>query len=179
MRHSKLLAYLFDPLETHAQGNLFFKIFLKEVGLPQEYSEIEYKVKREVAQEESRIDIEIISKKGGENGFIIHIENKVGDPPKKEQIEREYRDLLKKANTMGISENRTYGFLLSIKKPEEKIPFKWIGWDKIAKCLKIFKEEAQAQNVKFIIKQYLECVEKNIIKERIKREKEEENEEIE
>jgi len=99
-----------------------------------------------------------------EKGFIIHIENKVGDTPKREQIEREYRDLVKKANAMGMPESRKHGFLLSIKEPEKEIPFKWIGWDIIAKCLLTFIKEAKAERTRWIAEQYLECIKKNIIK---------------
>lgn len=166
IRHSSFIAYLFDPLETHAQENLFFKIFLKELGLPEQYAEIEYKVRPGVAYNESIIDIEIISKMRGEKGFIIHIENKVRDVPKMEQIERESRDLVKKAKVMGIPENRMHGFLLSVKNgaPLKVKQFKWIGWDIIAKCLVTLLGEAKAERTRWAAEQYLECIKKNIIK---------------
>lgn len=181
LRHSKFLAYLFNPLETHAQGNLFFEIFLSEVGLPKEYAKIDYKVKTEETHEESRIDIEIVSKKGGEDGFIIHIENKVGAVPDREQIEREGRDLEEKANALQIPENRRHAFLLSV---EDKIDlggtfFKWMGWSGITRCLDAFTKRAQAEKTKWVAEQYLECIRKHIIKERVKIEEEVKNEETE
>lgn len=155
LQHSKFLAYLFDPLETHAQENLFFKIFLKELGLPEDYAQIDYKVKTEVTGDESRIDIEISRMKS----FIIHIENKVGDFPKREQIERESEDLLEKANAMGIPKNCRHGYLLSVKNEVnlDGTQFKWIGWDKIAKCLVTFIKEAKAERARWVAEQYLEC----------------------
>jgi hypothetical protein len=171
-QHSKFLIWLFKPLETHAQENLFFKIFLKEVGLPEEYAQIDYKVKPEVKHKESRIDIEIMSKKGGEQGFIIHIENKVGIAPNREQIEKENRDLEKKAKAMRIHENRKHGFLLSVVEFKD-IPFKWIGWDKIVKCLVTFINEAKADRAKWAAEQYLKCIKKNILKVKIKPKEEE------
>lgn len=168
IRHSKFLAYLFDPLETHAQGSLFFEIFLSEINLPFEYTQVEYRVKPEVQYEESRIDIEIISKRGGAQGFIIHIENKVGAMPYREQIVRENRTLQKKADSMDIPNERRHGFLLSPEKPDEDLLvrtlFKWIGWDIIAKCLENFINAAQAEKAKWAAEQYLECIRKNIIK---------------
>ncbi|MEO0094121.1 MAG: PD-(D/E)XK nuclease family protein [candidate division WOR-3 bacterium] len=180
LRHSKFLAYLFDPLETHAQGNLFFKIFLKELGLPEDYTQIDYKVKTEETGDESRIDIEIMSKTRGEKGFMIHIENKVGDAPKRKQIERESRDLLIKADAMGIPKNCRHGYLLSVKNEVnlDGTQFKWIGWGKIAKCLETFIREAKAERARWVAEQYLECIEKHILKE-ITKEEEVKNEETE
>ncbi len=169
IRHTRFIAYLFNPLETHAQGNLFFKIFLKEVSLTEEYVENDYEVKTEETSDESKIDIEIISKKLGADGFIIHIENKVSAGVDRKQIEREYRDLEKKANAIRIPESRKHGFLLSVKEPEEKIPFQWIGWHQIAICLETFSKEAKAERAKWAAEQYLECIKKNIIKTKTKK----------
>lgn len=165
-QHSKFLIWLFDPLETHAQGNLFFKIFLKEVSLAEEYAQIDYKVKPEVKHEESRIDIEIIGIKNDVKKFIIHIEVKVTASPTERQIEKESRDLVKKANAMGIPENCKHGYLLSIKNEVSLngTQFKWIGWDMIEKCLVTFIREAKAERARRIAEQYLECIKKNIIK---------------
>lgn len=83
VRHSKFLAWLLGPEETHAQGNLFFKHFLKSAELPVKYADLPYKVKTEVNHEESRIDIEIKSEKN----FLIHIENKVSASEGYEQLQ--------------------------------------------------------------------------------------------
>ncbi|MGQ9701642.1 MAG: PD-(D/E)XK nuclease family protein [bacterium] len=167
IKHSKFLAYLFDPLETHAQASLFFEIFLKELNLPQEYSQHDYKVQTEVAQDESRIDIEIISKTRGEQGFIIHIENKVTAMPQREQIQREDRDLQKKAEGMNILNANRHGFLLSSEKPDEDLlkgtSFRWIDWRTIANCLENFIKRAQAEKARWTAEQYLSCIEENII----------------
>jgi len=182
LRHSRFLSFLLDPLESHAQGNLFFRVFLEATHLPIEYAQLEYVVKPEVKYNESRIDIEMRSKKGGERGFIIHIENKVGAAPYRDQIERENRDLLRAADAMCIPDERRHGFLLCREKPQDDLLagtlFKWIGWDKIINCLESFVKGAHAERAKWAAEQYLKCIRDNILRE-ISEEKEVRNAEIE
>ncbi|MEO0136427.1 MAG: PD-(D/E)XK nuclease family protein [candidate division WOR-3 bacterium] len=183
LRHSRFIAYLLDPLATHAQGKLFFEIFLKKLNLPPDYAQDDnYRVQPEVQHAESRIDIEITHKRGCGRKFIIHIENKVGSMPDKSQIDKENRDLIKEAKSMEIPNENRHGFLLSPEDPGAEFfagtVFKWLGWDTVAECLKDFINQAQAEKAKWMAGQYLECIEKNIIK--AKREKEEvKNAEIE
>jgi len=181
IKHSKFLAFLLDPSETHAQGNLFFKIFLNQLKLPVEYSESKYTVKKEVSGDESRIDIRIKSKEFGEKGFIIDIENKVGAGISNEQLKRESEDLEKEAKIRGIPDSRRHGFLLSVKKNEEALKethFDWMSWKQIVNCLEVFiKKQAQAPRAIWAAEQYVKCIEKHIIKEILKIEEEENNNE--
>ena len=63
IRHSMVLAWLLDhdmlKLGTHAQGNLGFRLFLSEFDLPIDYAGCKYWVRREVAGDESIVDVEI------------------------------------------------------------------------------------------------------------------------
>ena len=79
VRHSMALAWLLDRdwrrFGTHAQGNLGLQLFLKEfkeLALPPNYADVNYRVRREVASDESIVDVEIACR----GHFIIHIENK-------------------------------------------------------------------------------------------------------
>ncbi|MBS4014967.1 MAG: PD-(D/E)XK nuclease family protein [Candidatus Latescibacteria bacterium] len=180
IRHSKFLAFLLDPLETHAQGNLFFKIFLEEINLPIEYAESKYTVKKEVKGEESIVDIRIRSKESGENGFVIYIENKTKSAVGENQIINESKDLNKAAKISEIPDSRKHGFLLSVKKDEEALKgtyFNWISWKQIVKCLDKFIEQSQAIKVKWAAEQYMKCIEKHVIKEVLKTERKEINNE--
>ena len=71
--HSDILAWLLDPHGSHAQGNIGFRLFLKQMNLPEEFASKNYRVIRELSGEESQLDIVIEA----EGKFIIGIENKI------------------------------------------------------------------------------------------------------
>ena len=50
--HSNILAWLFDPYETHSQGDLFFKAFLDYFNYEVTYSDFDYQVRREFSGNE-------------------------------------------------------------------------------------------------------------------------------
>ena len=98
--HSKILAWLLDRRimhGTHAQGSLFFRLFLEELrtdlGIePSQithYAEQLYWVSPEVSGDKSRVDIEIAAY----GQFVIHIENKIAAIEGPEQTKREWEDL--------------------------------------------------------------------------------------
>ncbi|MBM3315724.1 hypothetical protein FJY71_07815, partial [candidate division WOR-3 bacterium] len=130
--HSKFLAWLLDPDETHEQGTLFFRALLRQVGLPEDYAAAEYDVRREQQGEESRIDVVVASRRRGARGFVIYVENKVTAKLGHRQIEREAQDLIAEAKMKEIPRWRTHGLLLT---PEPEQPrsrlFRRIGWDTI------------------------------------------------
>jgi len=170
IKHSKFLAWLFNSWETHAQGNLFFKLFLEEIQLPLKYSESPYDVKPEVTRDESRIDIEISSVSRGSNAFVIHIENKVGAALTDEQLSREYADLQRAGLEKETTANNVHGFVLSIDEPDislSKYNFRWISWKTMGYMINGYIKKAEAQKTRWVAQQYLECIEQNIIKEHI------------
>jgi hypothetical protein len=160
VKHSKFLAWLLDPEETHAQGNLFFKHFLKSAELPIKYADLPYKVKTEVNHEESRIDIEIKSEKN----FLIHIENKVSASEGDEQLQRETRDLERKRMELKIRSENAHALYLI---PKGKLPdraekFQVLYWRKIADAVRIFENDAKAERAKWVAEQYLYSINKHI-----------------
>jgi hypothetical protein len=172
VRHSKFVAWLFDSWETHAQGNLFFRLFLEKVRLPLKYAEIRYDVKTEVTRDESRIDIEIASVNRGSKSFVIHIENKVNAILTDNQISREYADLQRAKLEKGASGSNVHGFVLSIDEPDislSKYKFRWISWKTMAIILNKYIKSAEAERTRWAAQQYLECIEKNVVKEHIMR----------
>lgn len=93
--HSMLLAWLLDRdirrFGTHAQGSLGFRLFLEECGLPVGYATANYDVRREVAGDQSRIDVRVEAR----GRFIVDIENKITS------------SLLRKATTKPIANGVT------------------------------------------------------------------------
>lgn len=160
VKHSKFLAWLLDPEETHAQGNLFFKHFLKSAELPIKYADLPYKVKTEVNHEESRIDIEIKSEKN----FLIHIENKVSASEGDEQLQRETRDLERKRMELKVRYENAHALYLipKGKLPDKAEKFQALYWRKVADAVKIFENDAKADRAKWVAEQYLYSINKHI-----------------
>lgn len=109
LRHSRVIAWLLNPRESHGLGAYFLRGFLSQAVV----SAIEREIKCvsftpadvdgwkftnvEVARERHNIDILLID---GSNGFVCPIENKVGSDERSDQlsryldtVEREYKGL--------------------------------------------------------------------------------------
>ncbi len=161
--HSRFLAYLLSPNEDHAQNNLFFRIFLRQTGLPAWWADVEFDAVVQKQGEESRIDIEVASKEDGSRGFVVHIENKVTASPGVRQIEREGADMERCAIRKRLPAGHAQGFLLM---PHATTPahrwFRWIGWSTIEMCLTEFIRRASANRAKFAAEQYLLCMRKHV-----------------
>ncbi len=161
VRHSKFLAWLLDHEGTHAQGNLFFRYFLKFAELDVTYADVPYKVKTEVKHEESRIDIEIKSEKN----FLIHIENKVSASEGDMQLLRETKDLERKSSELEVNPKNAHALYLT---PEGELPdeagkFKALSWRRVADAVKVFVSEAKAERAKWVAKQYSHSIKKHIM----------------
>jgi hypothetical protein len=93
IRHSMMLAWFLAhdlrKLGTHAQGNLGFRLFLSEFGLPIDYADCKYWVRREVVGDESIVDVEVACR----GRFLIHIENKIWSCEGTDQTDREWSEV--------------------------------------------------------------------------------------
>jgi len=161
VKHSRFLAWLLDTEETHAQGNLFFKYFLKSAELPVKYADVPYKVKTEVKHKESRIDIEIKSEKN----FLIHIENKVSASEGDEQLQRETRDLERKIRELEVSSENAHALYLipQGELPDEAGKFEVLYWRKVVDAVRMFEAEAKAERVRWVAEQYSYSIKKHIM----------------
>lgn len=147
--HSRILAWLLDrrlSRGTHAQGRLGFRLFLEELGpalgADVSYAEEPFWVTREVVGDESRVDIEIAAR----TKFVIHIENKIWSSEGDDQTNREWKDLERRADELGVSRKRTHGVFLTLNgsQPANK-NFVAVGWHQIVPVLEQFA--AQGDNV--------------------------------
>jgi hypothetical protein len=164
-RHSNVLAWLLDGdiySATHSQGDLGFRTFLKEVSLPSHYADGTYEVGREVQAEESRIDIEILAQKR----FVIHIEAKIGSGEGTAQLEREWRDLRRKAETCGVSKGHIHAFFLTPagEKPSHD-DFRPISWFQIAHIFEEFARDARAESVRWFANHYAQALRKYVVQD--------------
>jgi hypothetical protein len=157
--HSDILAWLLDPMETHAQGKLGFLLFLRELSLPEEFASKNYRVIRELAGKESQLDIVIEA----EGGFLIGIENKIDSEEGDNQTNREWNDLERRKIALSIPTEITAFFLT----PDEAKPlcnfFKPISWQLIANIFEAFADEAKAELVKIFAKHYAETIRNEIV----------------
>jgi hypothetical protein len=138
--HSDILAWLLDHdidrLGTHAQGGDGFRLFSEAVGLANELGECadcDYRVSRESASDESRIDIEVAHR----GSFVIHIENKIWAGEGVDQTEREWRDLERRAKELECP--KYFAFFLTPRGTKAKNGnFRPISWRKIAAVFEQF-----------------------------------------
>lgn len=171
---SKILAWLLDRrLEhgTHAQGNLGFRLFIQEFGPelksespPQimSYPNESYWVRCEVSGSESRVDIEIAAR----GKFIIHIENKIHSFEGADQTHREWRDLERRANELGVSRSNIHGIFLTLdgSKPANT-DFVRVAWQRLVSVLDRFAEQTQASEVRLFAAHYAKAVRKPALTE--------------
>ncbi|HUT34319.1 MAG TPA: PD-(D/E)XK nuclease family protein [Planctomycetota bacterium] len=155
LRHSRVLAWLLDHdlmrHGTHAQEHLGFRIFLEELGLPREYAYGLYRVHREVAGDESRVDIEVASR----GRFLIWIENKIWSAEGDDQTDREWQDAQRRAAQLGVPADRVHALFLTLEGTEAKNrDFVPVSWWKMAGVFGRFAAEARPEDVKLFCRHY-------------------------
>lgn len=155
VRHSMVLAWLLDKdmdrQGTHAQGSWGFEQFLTALALPMKYAEANYWVRREVAGDESRVDIEVAAR----DVFLIHIENKIWSGEGAEQTTREWADVERRRVALNVSPDHVHCIYLT---PDGRSAghkdFKALSWHKIETVLESFAEKALPEDVKLFARHY-------------------------
>lgn len=165
--HSRVLAWLFNRNGSHGQKSYFLKLFLKAHGLLNKYSSYtDYKVKTEVSEDESRIDIRIYK----EGRFLINIENKIFSSQGEGQLIREERDAYKKAKQLKITNPHVHCFFLTVDPnetpPKGSIkPIKHIKWgESILSCLNNYLKHVKSRSVKLFMEHYIDLINNKIIR---------------
>lgn len=166
IRHSMVLAWLLDhdvrKLGTHAQGSLGFRLFLTEFSefLPFDYAHGAYWVRREVAGDESIVDIEVASR----GQFLIHIENKIWSGEGTDQTDREWNDLQRRGKDLKVSAPHIHALFLT---PHGAAPanpnFRAIPWGRIVRVLERFAERAKPPDVKLFAAHYARALRRFIV----------------
>ena len=168
--HSKILAWLLDHdlrrYGTHAQGKLGFELFLDAVRLPLCYAEADYWVRPEVANDESRVDLEI----GARGAFLIHIENKIKAPEGEMQTRREWADLTRRAATLGVEtsgpKRATHAFFLTPEGRSAQNPkFAQLSWATVASILEGFAHKALPPDVRLFSAHYARALRTFVVRE--------------
>jgi len=159
IRHSMVLAWVLDHdlrrLGTHAQGKLGFRLFLEEFRLPLRYADCNYWVRREVAGDESVVDIEVACR----NQFLIHIENKIRFGEGADQTDREWSDVRRRAAGLGLnldlSDAPLHALFLT---PDGTNPsnanFRPVSWGRVARVFETFADQAKPHDVRLFARHY-------------------------
>ena len=155
VKHSAILAWLLDPLETHAQENLFFKIFLETLKLPKNYANSTYTVDTEVHHEQGRPDIEVEG-----DDFYILIENKILSKEGDTQLSR-YNKITENKQ---FQNKKTFPVYLTAsgEKPSQK-GFMPVSYFQVISMLRRFQKEAKAEKSKWVAEQYIELLQDYIV----------------
>ena len=152
---------------THAQGSLGFQLFRNELQpeldpdlklqVTNYAAERQYWVRREVSSSESRVDIEIAAS----GKFIIHIENKIRASEGEDQTVREWRDLTKRGETLGVQPQHRHAIFLTLDgRPPADDRFHPVGWERIAGVLNEFAGQVRPDCVKLFVRHYAEALRK-------------------
>jgi hypothetical protein len=155
VRHSMVLAWLLDhdlrKLGTHAQGSLGLRLFLSEFGLPAHYADCNYWVRREVAGDDSIVDVEVACR----GQFIIHIENKIWSHEGTDQTDREWLDLRRRAADLAVADRYVHALYLAPHGAEPRNRnFKAIPWGRVVRVLEAFADRAKPPDVKLFARHY-------------------------
>jgi hypothetical protein len=178
IRHSNMLAWLFDPEETHGLGDRFLRRWLMEVvhdaggtggafdNLPSpievDVLDIEYV---EVARERANIDLLLLIETGKGTAWVVCIENKVESAQAEQQLER-YR---KYVESMHPNAEHTL-FVFLTKNDEEPHDPKWVSstYDTIEgvlrRCLKE-RGKTVGHEPHLLMEQYLNLLAEDFVEE--------------
>lgn len=140
VRHSSILAWLLDENGNHAHGSMFLKAMAPIIGLELHGDTEDYTVTAEFPGFESITDI-VIYKTGD---FFISIENKINANEGLDQLNREYRDRERYADSLDIPAHRRIAVFLTPdgRKPTTGNPQKWC-------CLSYFQIATVFNSVSF------------------------------
>jgi hypothetical protein len=167
--HSRVLAWLLDRRQSHAQGAMFFRELLRHaqsiIPVPLECANESYRVATEVGHARSRIDIEVIG-----STFLLHIENKVAADEGEDQTCRERDDLKAKATSRGIRHERAWGLYLSATgsacADQEK--FRPISWMTVVTAVDAAAREVEATrpanvHLAWVLRGYADVVRRYVV----------------
>ncbi|NRT12473.1 PD-(D/E)XK nuclease family protein [Flavobacterium sp. 14A] len=173
--HTPFLINLLNPKGSHAQGLLFFNLFIAAIApeskkhLFKDLNIYNLRLKEEKSTEDGRLDI-FIESFGLKDRFVIVIENKINAGDQEKQLERYYNHCLKEGYNdnnillVYLTKSGTKASDGSITKLEQKRlkevdTLVNISYRKdIRKIVKAFIKQSDSRKVKFITKQYLSII---------------------
>ena len=108
-----------------------------------------------MAGDESIVDVEIACR----GHFLIHIENKIWSAEGDCQTDREWSDLQERGQELGVPEKARHGVFLTLDGCEAKnTGFLAIAWNRVARVLDQFANQAEPNDVKLFARHYAKAV---------------------
>ncbi len=161
--HSRFLAWLLDPSENHGLGPQFVKAFLEKAASKAtnlDLSDVDFSsllVEREVSKETSRLDIRLIDPSGH---FGCVVENKISSKEGEKQTTRLFED------NRGIYPKELFIYLtLNRREEPEDTHFLPVAYGELLPMLNDLLEQS-SDDTKYLIKNYLNTLERLIMSER-------------
>ena len=152
VKHSSILAWLFDPGSRHACGTRFLRALLKAASIPVSEEDIcNCYVRTEFSGSDSIIDI-LIANPGT---FLVYLENKTVSPEGKDQIDREYRDMLRLGESLCVPKNMMFPVFLtpSGRRPTSGRPEPWrtVSYRELAREFQALLSDIPDQKTVFLV----------------------------
>jgi hypothetical protein len=117
-------------------------------------------VRREVAGDESIVDIEIACR----GRFLIHVENKIWSGEGANQTGREWDDLQRRAKDLKVNVSNIHAIFLTPHGTKPTNPnFLAIPWGRIVRVLERFAEQAKPPDVKLFAAHYARALRRFIV----------------
>lgn len=173
--HTPFLINLLNPKGTHAQGLLFFNLFINSIAPESKkhlYKDLKIsslRIKEEKCTEDGRLDIYIESF-GLKEQFVIVIENKINAEDQNKQLERYYNHCRKEGytddNILLIyltkcgkeASDSSMPFLQRVRLKEANVLANMSYRKDMKNILKVYIKELKSKKVKFITQQYLDII---------------------
>lgn len=151
VKHSSIVAWLLTPHGSHGRGPRFLELFLQAANVGIASVDLAgCHVRTELCGTESRIDIAVY--KPGR--FLVYIENKTFAPEGDEQIDREYRDMLRFGRMLRVPPDKMFPVFLT---PSGRLPVsgdasRWypVSYAQLARQWKTLEQELPEKTGLFI-----------------------------
>lgn len=165
IRHSNVLSWLLDREESHRKEAAFSELFWNELSRDYDLpglSFASYRVSREGENEREKIDILLLSEK---RDWVIVIENKLFSPETGDQLDRYFRYVEEEYADVP---RRLYFYLTpdGIAPTREEDEARWlpISYRAVRTAVSRFVTEDLPNRMSDFLEQYLEHVDRNVLK---------------
>jgi len=156
VQHSAIIGWLLDETETHGQGSLFFNAFMELCGCEMLNGDRLYWTRTELPGMKSIVDIAVFRKRD----FLLFLENKTISGEGENQLNREYGDLQRRGDDLGVSDDRRYAVFLT---PDGRAPstgraedWRCISYGKLADKLVTVLPEVRDAKLKLFLNDWIQ-----------------------
>ena len=165
IRHSNVLAWLAERNGSHGQGSSFLSFLWECISSEHDLPKLpfgEYSVVREGENESARIDLFI---KAEDLGWVIVIENKLFSPETGDQLDRYFKYIESRYANVP---RRFYFYLtpdgIAPAKDEDSRNWVPISYSTVIQVVSKILESSLPERVKSFLEQYVEHIQKNVLK---------------